>query len=177
LEIDTVQRPEPTEHIPYFERYIALVPEGNILDLLENQLTDLEALVAAVPESQAGHRYAPGKWSLREVLGHLVDTERILAYRAFSIARGETQPLNGYEPEEYAVQSEADGTSMRDLLAEFEHVRRGNIAMFRRLSGEAWKRVGTASGHPISVRALAYIMVGHIPHHFRIIREQYGVSF
>ncbi len=140
-------------------------------------MIDLDALVAAVPESAAGHRYAPGKWSLREVLGHLVDTERILAYRAFSIARGETQPLNGYEPEEYAAESAADGTRLRDLLAEFEHVRRGNIAMLRRLPGEAWQRVGTASGHPISVRALAYIMAGHIPHHLGIIREQYGVKF
>jgi hypothetical protein len=172
-----VERPEPTEHIPYYERYIALVPEGNILDHLEDQLADLRALVAAVPESEAGHRYASGKWTLREVLGHLVDTERVLAYRAFSIARGEIQPLNGYEPEEYAVEAEADRTRMADLYEEFENLRRGNIAMLRRLPAEAWKRVGTASGHPVSVRALAYIMAGHIPHHLRIVREQYGVSF
>jgi hypothetical protein len=172
-----VQRPEPTEHLPYYERYIALVPEGNILDLLENQLADLRAFVAAVPESRAGHRYAPGKWTFREVLGHLVDTERVLAYRAFSIARGEIQPLNGYEPEEYAVEAEADRTSMADLYQEMESVRRGNIAMLRRLSEEAWRRIGTASGYPISVRALAYIMAGHIPHHLRIVREKYGVSF
>ncbi len=172
-----MQRPEPTEHLPYFERYIALVPEGNILDHLESQLAELRALVAAVPEARAGYRYASGKWTLREVLGHLVDTERVLAYRAFSIARGEIQPLNGYEPEEYAVEAEADRTSMADLYQEFENVRRGNIAMLRRLPAEAWKRVGTASGHPVSVRALAYIMAGHIPHHLRIVREQYGVSF
>ena len=172
-----MQRPAPSEHIPYYERYIALVPEGNILEVLESQLADLRALVEAVPEERAGHRYAPGKWSIREVMGHLADTERILAYRAFSIARGETQPLNGYEPEQYSVQGEAERTSLRDLFQEFEHVRRGTIAMLRRLSAEAWRRVGTASDSAISVRALAYVMAGHVPHHLRIVREQYGVSF
>jgi hypothetical protein len=93
------------------------------------------------------------------------------------LARGETKPLNGFEPEEYAVQAEADRTTLRDLLGELEHVRRGNVAMLRRLSGEAWRRIGTAADNPISVRALVYIMAGHVPHHLRIVREQYGVSF
>jgi hypothetical protein len=172
-----MQRPAPTEHIPYYERYIALVPEGNVLDVLEGQLTDLRAFVAAVPRERERHRYASGKWTLREVLGHLIDTERVMAYRAFSIARGEIQPLNSFEPESYAMEAEADRTRLKDLLAEFEHVRQGNLLMLRRLSDEAWDRIGIASGNPVSVRALAYIMAGHVPHHLRIVREQYGVSF
>src|SRR5262249_35253930 len=89
LEASTMQRPAPTEHIPYYERYIALVPEGDVLEVLESQLEDLRAFVAAVPREREGHRYASGKWTLREVLGHLIDTERVMAYRAFAIARGE----------------------------------------------------------------------------------------
>jgi hypothetical protein len=172
-----MQRPNPTEHIPYYEKYIALVPEGDVLQFMEGQIAEISALVEAVSEEQERYRYAPGKWSLREVLGHLIDTERVLSYRAFCIARGETQPLNSFEPDDYAAQAEADRTSMRDLFLEFENVRRGTLAMLRRLSEEASRRVGTASGHPISTRALAYIMAGHIPHHLQIVREKYGVSF
>jgi hypothetical protein len=172
-----MRRPAPTEHIPYYERYIALVPEGDVLEVLEDQLKDLRAFVAAVPREKEGYRYASGKWTLREVLGHLIDTERVMAYRAFSIARGEIQPLNSFEPENYAVEADAERIRLKDLLAEFEHVRRGNLMMLKRLSDEAWGKIGIASGNPVSVRALAYIMAGHVPHHLRIIREQYGVSF
>jgi hypothetical protein len=169
-------RPEPSEHIPYYGNYIALVPEGDVLAVFESQLADLSALVAAVPEEQAGHRYAPGKWSIRGVLGHLVDVERVLAYRALCIARGETAPLNGFEPEDYARESGAESASLRQLAEEFEHVRRGNLAMLRRLQPAAWLRKGTADGNPISVRALVYVMAGHVPHHLGILRDRYGVK-
>ena len=169
-------RPEPSEHIPYYGKYIALVPEGDVLAVLEGQLADVRALVAAVPQEQAGHRYAPGKWSIREALGHLVDVERVLAYRAFCIARGETAPLHGFEPEDYVREAGAESASLRQLVEELEHVRQGNLAMLRRLQPAAWLRSGTADGNAISVRALVYVMAGHVPHHLEILRERYGVK-
>jgi len=172
-----MERPTPTEHIPYYEKYIALVPEGDVLQFMEGQIAEIRALAEAVSEAQAGSRYAPGKWSLREVLGHLIDVERIFAYRALCIARGETKPLNGIEQDDYAAQAEADRTSMKELSDEFANLRRANLAMLRRLSEEASRRIGTASDNPVSVRALTYIMAGHIPHHLQIVRERYGVSF
>jgi DinB family protein len=171
-----MERPHPTEHIPYYEEYIALVPEGDVLAILAAQVGEVGAFVRAVPEERASYRYAPGKWSVRDVLGHLIDTERVFGYRAFSIARGETQPLNGYEQDDYATAAAADRARLADLFLEFEIVRRSNLAMFRRLSEEDSRRVGTAAGHPISVRALAYIMAGHIPHHLQILRERYGIE-
>src|SRR4051812_2997072 len=142
-----MERPTPAEHIPYYEKYIALVPEGDVLQYMEGQIAEVRALAEAVSEEQERYRYAPGKWNLREVLGHLIDTERVLSYRAFCFARGETQPLNSFEQDDYAARAEADRTSMRDLFLEFENVRQGTLAMLRRLSEEASRRVGTASGN------------------------------
>ena len=171
-----MERPLPTEHIPYYEKYISLVPEDDVLGVLAAQAQEIRALAAAVSEEQGGYRYAPGKWSVREVFGHLADVERILAYRAFSIARGERRPLNGFEPDEYAVAAEADRSTLPDLGDEFASLRQGNVAMFRRLSDAAWRRIGTADGNPISARALAFIMAGHVRHHQRSLHEQYGLG-
>src|SRR3954469_21244316 len=102
-----MRRPNPTEHIPYYEKYIALVPEGDVLQFMEGQISEVRAFAEAVSEEREGYRYAPDKWTLREVLGHLIDAERVLSYRAFCIARGETKPLNGFEPDDYAAEAEA----------------------------------------------------------------------
>jgi hypothetical protein len=172
-----MQRPAPTEHIPYYEHYISLVPGDHVLTVLEEQLAEVREFVASVPEDRESYRYAPGKWSLREALCHVVDTERILAYRACCIARGETQVLTGYDQDAYVANSEADRRSLRELVDELEHQRRANLVMFRGLSDEASQRMGVANNDPVSVRALAYIMAGHVTHHLRIFRERYGVGF
>jgi hypothetical protein len=171
-----MERPAPDEYIPYYGKYISLVPEGDVLQVAEEQVGEVRAFVETVPEDMEGYRYAPGKWSVREVLGHLVDVERVLSYRAFAIARGETQALPGFEPDDYAAASEANRSSLQYLAEELEHVRLGNVAFLRRLSEEAWRRVGTASGDRISVRALAYILTGHVRYHLGHLRERYGLG-
>jgi DinB superfamily len=169
-------RPAPTEYIPYYEKYVSLVPEEDILRTLAEQLTEVRALVDSIPEQRGGYRYAPGKWSIRECLDHLIDVERVYSYRAFRFSRGEKQPLPGFDVDEYAAESGADGLTLRQLLDEFETVRRSTLAALRRVGGETWSRMGTADGNPVSVRGLAYIMAGHVRHHLRILQERYGVG-
>lgn len=172
-----MQRPEPTEYIPYYEHYVSLVPKGDILKIFEDQLAEVRAFVESVPAEKETYRYAPGKWSLRQVLSHVVDTERIFAYRACCIARGETQALTGYDQDLFERNSETARRTLRDLLEELEHQRRGNILLLRAMSEEASRRSGLADGDPVSVRALAYIMAGHVTHHLQVLREQYGMRF
>ena len=169
-----MERPASTEHIPYYEYYVALVPEGDILKIFEDQLADVRAFVESVPEEKETYRYAPEKWSLRQVLSHVVDTERIFAYRACCIARGETQALAGYDQDLFEMNSEADSRTLRDLFAELEHQRRGNLILFRAMSEAAGKRMGAANNDPVSVRALPYIMAGHVTHHLQVFRERYA---
>ena len=172
-----MQRPGPSEHIPYFGKYIACVEEGeDVLKVLEEQPGQLESLFAAIPEERGGFRYEPGKWSLREVLGHLTDAERILGFRAYCISRGETQPLHGVDFEAYAAHGEFDRRTLADLLKEFVDLRRSQIAMFRSLSEDAASRMGTADGNPLSVRALVYILAGHVRYHVRLLEERYGIE-
>jgi DinB superfamily len=148
----TIARPGEGEYAPFYAGYVALVPEADILAVLERRAGELRELAASVPAERETHRYAEGKWSVREVLGHLVDGERVFGYRAFCISRGE-----------------------RELADELGLVREPNLAFLRRLSPRDWERMGTASGKPISVRALAWIMAGHPRHHVRSLREHYGV--
>jgi DinB superfamily len=170
-----MERPAPTEYIPYYESYISLVPGKPIVAVLEEQLAEVREWVETVPEERETYRYAPGKWSLREAMGHVVDSERIFAYRACAIARGETQPLPGYEQDDYVAESAADHRRLSDLLEELEWQRRGNVLLFRGLTEAAWRRMGLANNDPVSVRALAYIMAGHVTHHLRVFRERYVV--
>ncbi|HZF08121.1 MAG TPA: DinB family protein [Thermoanaerobaculia bacterium] len=174
-----MERPAPNEYVPYYEKYIALVPLGpgtDVLQVLEDQIPQVRAFFAAIPEARGGERYALGKWSVREVLGHLIDVERIMAFRALCIARGETKSLTGFEPDDYAAQSDVDRCLLADLVEELVLVRRANLAMLRRLSEEASRRMGTASDNPVSVRALAHIMAGHVPYHLQLLKERYGVG-
>lgn len=165
--------PSPGEHNPYFERYISLVPEQDPRPLLETQARDLLDLVATIDEGRGGFRYAEGKWSIREVIGHLSDTERVMAYRALCIARGEQASLPGFDENAYMVQAPFDRLTLAELAAEFAAVRHANVLMFRQLADADWHRIGTANKHPASPRALAYIMVGHVRHHVTILQERY----
>jgi uncharacterized damage-inducible protein DinB len=168
-----IPRPDASEYLSYYGKYVALVPDGDLVQTLRTQLDETLALVRGLPEAQGGHRYAPGKWSIREVLGHLIDAERIFAYRALRIARGDTTPLPGFDENMYAETSDADARTLADLADELEHVRLANLALFRSLSDEALARRGTASDAPISARALAWILAGHELHHRALLRERY----
>jgi hypothetical protein len=166
-------RPQTGEYVSDYQRYIDLAAEDDIVAALDAQARETAALLGGLSEQQAAHRYAPDKWSIKQLVGHVTDGERIFAYRALAIARGETQPLPGFEQEPYVVNSGADERSMSDLAGELAAVRRANVMMFRALSDEAWRRIGTASDNPISVRALAYGILGHERHHIGILRERY----
>jgi len=169
----TIERPDTSEYAPYYGKYVSLVEGNDVLGALEHQIDDSLATLRGVPSDVSLGRYAPGKWSLREVVGHLIDTERIFAYRALRFARDDRTELPGFEQEGYAPASRSDERAWPDLLAELELVRRGNILMFKGLPAEAWLRKGVASHNEMSVRALAYNMAGHELHHMKIVREKY----
>lgn len=168
-------RPGSSEYAPFYAGYVARVPEDDILAVLEAQTQELAALARSVAGAMADYRYAEGKWTVRELLGHVVDGERVFGYRAFCFSRGEQAPLPGFDENQYVGAAPADGASPADIAAEFAAVRAANLAFLRRLDAAAWARVGTASGKPVSVRALAWIMAGHPRHHLGVLRERYGV--
>lgn len=165
--------PSPEEYLPYYGRYISLVPSGDIVTILAAQLEETLALLRPLSPTQADHRYAQGKWSLKQTVGHMVDVERIFSYRALAISRGEQQPIPGFEQDDYVKQANFDHRTLVDLLEELEHLRRANLLMFQGLAPQAWLRQGTASGARVSVRALAYILAGHELHHRAIIQTHY----
>ncbi|HEY0005445.1 MAG TPA: DinB family protein [Pyrinomonadaceae bacterium] len=169
----TIGKPDKTEYLPYYEKYISLVPDGEILSVLGKQLDETLALVRSIPETRAGFRYAEGKWSISELIGHLIDTERIFAYRALRFARNDRTPLPGYEQDDYIANASFDDYPLGELAEEFESVRRSNIFLFRHLDAEAWMRKGLANGSEMSVRALAYVLAGHELHHREILRSRY----
>lgn len=170
-----IGRPDPTEYAPYFERYISLVPREKILSVLEAQPAEVRRVLGGLPEPQAGHRYAEGKWSLREVVGHVIDAERVFGYRALCVARGDVTPLPGFDEKAYGRNSPHDAYPLAELLDEFDAVRQGHTLFFRHLRPEDWTRIGTANNLPVSPRALAYNMAGHLIHHLNGLRDNYDV--
>jgi uncharacterized damage-inducible protein DinB len=168
-----INRPQSTEYAPYYGTYIARVADGNIITILGQQIDNTLALLHGLSDAQAMSRYAPGKWSVKEVVGHLMDTERIFGYRALRFARNDQTPLSGFEQDDYVQQAAFDDQSLSDLASEFEHVRRGNIHLLRGLTADSWDRRGEANDNHVSVRALAYIIAGHELHHMEIIRTKY----
>lgn len=166
-------RPNTGEYAPYHEQYINLVPEGDILWVLGEQTRETLSVLRGISEAQADYRYSPGKWSIKEVVGHIIDAERIFGYRALRFARNDRTPLSGFEQDDYVKYGGFGAQSLSDLASEYEHVRRANIYLFRGLTSEAWDRRGTANDNEISVRAMAYIMAGHELHHMGIIRTKY----
>ncbi|MBO7748896.1 DinB family protein [Paenibacillus sp. MWE-103] len=167
-----LQQPAADEFGGHFGIYIGLV-EGDVLTTLEDNRKQLAALYAAMTDSQALYRYAPGKWSLKEVLGHLADTERIMSYRMLRIARGDTTPLPGFEQDDYVTRAGFDDLSVARLLADYEAVRASTLSLIGTIAPEAWARKGTASGTAMSARAFAHVIAGHELHHLAIIRAQY----
>jgi DinB superfamily len=168
------RRPEETEYAPPYGRYIARVPETAILPVLESRIAEMRALATAATEKET-FRYGPGKWSVRELVGHLTDAERVFGFRAFCFSRGEEAALPGFEENQYVAASGYDAVDLVSLIREWTLVREGNLEVLRRLPEEAWSRTGTASGWQISVRALVYAMAGHVRHHREVLRERYGL--
>ena len=169
-------RPLPNEYDVAFERYVSRVPETDILAALERQPAELAAALASVPPERESHRYAPGKWSIREVVGHMLDSERVMGYRALAISRGDKAALPGFEEKDYAATAGHDSRTLASLLEEISSLRASHIPMLRHLDEAAWVRIGTANSLPITTRALAYILVGHVRHHLAVLREKYGVG-
>ncbi len=170
-----MNRPEKNEYAAFYESYVSLVEETDIVSALEKNLDELQSLFADVSEEKGSYAYAKGKWSIREVLGHLIDGERVFSYRALRISRDDQTPLAGFEQNSYVANSNFNRAKLADLIEEFSLLRSSNILFFKNLSDEAWFRIGTASEATISVRALAYIIVGHVRHHANILRERYLV--
>jgi hypothetical protein len=158
---------------PHYQAYVDEASDEDVLAALERGLAETRALVLEFGEARGGHRYSPGKWSVREVIGHLSDGERIFAYRAFRMARGDRTPLASFDEDAYIAASRYDERSLADLLGEFAHLRAASLALFRALDGEAWERTGTASGKEFVVAGFPWIMAGHENHHRRVLRERY----
>jgi len=171
-----MQRPDASEYAPYYGKYIELVPGNDVLSALRGQIGDTLGTLREVSDADSLRRYAEGKWSLREVAGHLMDTERIMAYRALRIARNDATPLAGFDQDPYIAAAGFDRRDWNGLIDEFEAVRRSNVLLFEGLEGEAWARLGVTNGNGISVRALGYIIAGHELHHMRIVRERYLIT-
>lgn len=165
-------RPHASEHAPFYAGYVALVPETDVMGVLESQAREVDALLRSIPEAQAGVLHPPYTWTIKQVVGHLIDGERIFAYRALRIARGDATPLPGFDENAYARSGEFDRLKLVQLADEFAAVRRSTVLQFRRLPDDAWSRVGTANGSPASVRAIAFIIAGHVRHHVAIIRKR-----
>jgi hypothetical protein len=167
-------RPEAHEHAPHHSHYIDLVGSP-VLDTLRDQRGEIERVLPVVEERLAGFRYALGKWTVREVVGHMADAERVYAYRALAIARGDGAALPKYDPDGYVAAADFDQRTIPSLVAELLTVREGTIRLFENLPPEAWSRTGMLGGSPLSVRALAFIAAGHLEQHLRVLHERYAV--
>jgi len=168
-----MNRPVETEYAPYYQSYVNQVNENDIIAVLRSELDDLDVLLDRVPNDKETYAYEEGKWTIRQVIGHLIDGERVFGYRAFCIARGEKQNLPGFEQDDYLQTAPYNNIDLEDLLSEMRLVRLSNIAMFRTLDEEAWQRVGIANNNGVTVRAIAFIMAGHVRHHMNVLRERY----
>lgn len=166
-------RPAQSEFLPYYERYIALVPDGDVVATLSSQIEETLNLLRGLPSSVSTYRYAPDKWSVNELVGHIIDSERLFGDRALRFARNDPTPLPGFEQDDYVRGSTHDAYSLRELADELEVVRRSTVFLFRHLDEEAWTRRGIANNAEVSVRALAYIIAGHELHHREILSSRY----
>jgi hypothetical protein len=166
-------RPQPGEYAAYYEKYVSLIPGDAILNILERQSQETAALLSDRKEAEGDLRYGPGKWSVKEVLGHVIDAERVFAYRALRVARNDKTPMEGFEQDDYVKYGPFGQCSLPALVEEFVSVRNATLTLFRGLNEAAWTRRGVANKNEVSVRALAYIIAGHELHHRRILQEKY----
>ncbi|MGB9237142.1 MAG: DinB family protein [Terriglobales bacterium] len=169
----SVGRPEPGEYAPYYEKYISQLPGNDILETLDEQRRQMLLLLSGRTDSDGDIRYAPGKWSVKEVLGHVCDAERIFCYRALRIARNDSTPLEGFDENNYVANAPFSRHPLPDLIEDFIAVRRGTLSLFRNFDESAWMRRGIANKNEVTVRAIAYIIAGHELHHRRMLMEKY----
>jgi DinB superfamily len=167
-----MQLPTPAEYAPYYSKYMVLVPDGDIVTAMDAQLREVVDYFRPVTDAQASVLHPPYTWTIKEVVGHLTDCERVFGYRGLRFARGDRTPLPGFEENDYAREGQFNRLALADLVREFEGVRRSHVSMFRNLPDAAWARVGEANGNPVSVKAIAYILVGHVRHHMAIVRKR-----
>ena len=169
-----ITRPQPEEYAAYYHNYIAQLPqETSILHRMEKQISDLREMVQNCDTKKANYRYAKRKWSLAEVVAHIIDSERIFATRALVFSRNDQTEYPGFEQDDYVKESNTENRTLQKMLDEFEHLRRGNILMFQGMSDEMFLRSGIANKNRMTVRATVYIIAGHVQHHMQIIRERY----
>jgi hypothetical protein len=171
------RRPQPTEHAPYYGTYVALVPENDILAVLRAQRDESLAHLHAIPESQADVLHPPYTWTIKQVVNHITDGERIFAYRALRFARGDATELPGFDENEYARTAGCERLKLAKLVDEFDAVRRSTLALLENLPEQAWTRCGEANGNAVTVRALAFIIAGHVRHHLAIVRKRLGPGY
>ena len=169
-------RPQADEFAPYYSRYVDRVPDGDVVEYLRTQREELRALIASIPESRGGFRYVEGKWSVREVIGHMADTERVFSYRALRFGRGDETPLPGFDEGPYVARAGHDRRTVASLAAELDAARASTIALVEHFGEAELSRRGTASGYGVSVRGLLYIIAGHVMHHVAGLRDNYGVG-
>jgi hypothetical protein len=167
------ERPGRDEYHAFYEGYVSLVPEGDVSATLERQAGETAALLGGVSEERAGRGYAPGKWSVKELVGHVSDAERVFSYRLLAIARGETRSLHDMDQETYVRSANFNARTLRSLVAELGHVRAATLDLLGGLDAEAWARRGVVNENVMSVRALAHIIAGHEAHHLKVLRERY----
>jgi hypothetical protein len=168
-------RPQPEAYAPFYETYVRLVPENDLLEAFQHAMDEIHELLDSVPTDKADYAYAEGKWTVKQLLQHIIDTERVFSYRAVCIARGDKQPLPGFDENEYAAAGIVEARSLKDMKEELLALRHSVYLMFKGFTPEMLKQVGTASGKPVSTLALGYITIGHIRHHFTILRDRYGI--
>ena len=169
-------RPQTNEAASYYFGYIDLITSDEIVPAIKSQLDETLAFLQGISEEQSLQTYEPGKWTIREVLNHVNDCERLFLGRAFWFARGFQEPLPGFEQDLAVQAAQANQTLWAELVEEFRHVRMGTISFFKNLPEEAWSRTGIASDNPFTVRAVAYIIAGHVAHHTNVLREKYGIT-
>ena len=172
----TIPRPNTGEYNEYYGSYIGRVPDGDLAEQLARQHDATRTLLGGLTPERARHRYAPDKWSVTEVVGHVADAERVFSYRAMRIARGDATPLPGFDEKVYVPAGRFDERPLATVLGELTAVRGATLALLRGLPEDSLARMGTASGHPVSVRALLYIIAGHELHHVNVLRERYGIG-
>lgn len=168
-----MKRPEKNEYAEFYETYVSLVPESDVIACLENQTEEIVAAFKDANDEKGLYAYGADKWTIKEVIGHLIDGERVFAYRALRFSRADSTPLPGFDQEPYIENGNANAVSIKNLIEELVLLRKANVLMFKNLTAEGWGRVGNACEADMSVRAVAFILVGHIRHHLRILQERY----
>lgn len=168
-------RPLPSDYSPFSETYVSLVETGDIKVMIKDSLKELEFFLQTIPADKADYAYAPGKWTVKEMLQHAVDTERVFAYRAMCFARGEQQPLPGFDQDEYALNVDVSARTLDGLKEEMILARKLSVILFENLREQDLNKRGIASNHPVTVLSYGYIMIGHWRHHQKMLKEKYGI--